>query len=89
MHFVKVDVTSEADGIKILDVVAGSNHLVMNPQMVGKKVGAPMIYITARNKHKLTLGPQTQASKRLTERSRARAGKMEWQLTNILSTVSG
>jgi hypothetical protein len=62
---------------------------VMNPQMVGKKAGAPTIYITARNKHKLTLGPQTQAFIRLTERSRARAGKMEWQPTNILSTVSG
>ena len=56
MYFVKVDVTSEADRIKILDVVAGSNHFVMNPQMVGKKAGAPMIYITARNKHKLSLG---------------------------------
>ena len=46
MYFVKVDLTSEADRIKILDVVAGSNHFVMNPQMVGKKAGAPMIYIT-------------------------------------------
>jgi hypothetical protein len=52
MYFDKVDVTSEADRIKILDVVAGSNHLVMKPQMVGKNAGAPMIYITARNKHK-------------------------------------
>jgi hypothetical protein len=47
MYFVKVDVTSDADRIKILDVVEGSNHFVMNPQMVGKKAGAPMIYIRA------------------------------------------
>jgi hypothetical protein len=77
MYFVKVDVTSEADRIKILDVVAGSNHFVMNPQMVGKKAGAPMIYIATRNKHKLSLGPQTEASIQLTKRSSAVAGKME------------
>jgi hypothetical protein len=89
MYFDKVDVTSEADRIKILDVVAGSNHLVMKPQMVGKNAGAPMIYITARNKHRVTLGRHTEASTQLAERRRAKAGKMEEQLTNILSTVSG
>lgn len=82
MNFVKVDATSAVDRMKILDVVAGSNHFVMNPQMVGKKAGAPMIYLTARHKHKLTHSETSQA-KLLT------ANKREQQLTNILSTVSG
>ncbi len=30
--------------MKILEVVMGSNHFLIQPQTVGKKDGAPMIY---------------------------------------------
>ena len=35
--------TSFGDRMKILEVVMGSNHFLIQPQTVGKKEGAPMI----------------------------------------------
>lgn len=39
-----VGVTSEAERMKILEVVTGSNQRLIQPQTVGKKYGAPIIY---------------------------------------------
>lgn len=44
MKEVKVGFTSEAERMKIFDVVPGSNQRLIQPQTVGKKLGAPMIY---------------------------------------------
>lgn len=44
MKEVSVGKTSWLDRMKILEVVMGSNHFLIQPQTVGKKDGAPMIY---------------------------------------------
>lgn len=43
MKAVRVGSTSAAERMKILDVVIGSNHFLIQPQTVGKKDGAPII----------------------------------------------
>ena len=43
MKEVSVGRTSWLDRMKILEVVMGSNHFLIQPQTVGKKDGAPMI----------------------------------------------
>ena len=43
MKLVSVGRTSWLDRMKILEVVMGSNHFLIQPQTVGKKDGAPMI----------------------------------------------
>lgn len=43
MKEVRVGFTSAADRMKILEVVTGSNQRLIQPQTVGKKLGAPMI----------------------------------------------
>ena len=40
----RVGSTSFSDNIKIFEVVIGSNHFLIQPQTVGKKAGAPIIY---------------------------------------------
>jgi hypothetical protein len=35
--------------MNIFDVVIGSNHFLIQPQTVGKKAGAPMIYEVLEN----------------------------------------
>jgi hypothetical protein len=43
MNEVRVGCTSDADRIKILEVVPGSNQRLIQPQTVGKNAGAPII----------------------------------------------
>lgn len=43
MKVLRVDFTSDADRMKIFDVVTGSNQRLIQPQTVGKKTGAPII----------------------------------------------
>lgn len=43
MKEVSVGKTSWVERMKILEVVMGSNHFLIQPQTVGKKDGAPMI----------------------------------------------
>lgn len=43
MKEVSVGRTSWLERMKILEVVMGSNHFLIQPQTVGKKDGAPMI----------------------------------------------
>lgn len=43
MNEVRVGFTSEEERMKILDVVTGSNHRLIQLQTVGKKAGAPII----------------------------------------------
>ena len=40
----RVGRTSAAERMNILEVVMGSNHFLIQPQTVGKKDGAPIIY---------------------------------------------
>lgn len=44
MNLVRVGLTSDAERMKILDVVPGSNQRLIQLQTVGKKLGAPMIW---------------------------------------------
>lgn len=44
MNDSRVFFTSEEERINILEVVMGSNHFLIQPQTVGKKAGAPIIY---------------------------------------------
>jgi hypothetical protein len=50
MNEVSVGLTSDAERMKILDVVPGSNQRLIQLQTVGKKAGAPMIYRKSANK---------------------------------------
>ena len=45
MNCVRVGSTSLWERMKILEVVIGSNHFLIQPQTVGKKDGAPRIYV--------------------------------------------
>ena len=40
----RVGLTCSWERMKILEVVIGSNHLLIQPHTVGKKEGAPMIW---------------------------------------------
>ena len=48
MNDVRVGFTSDAERMKIFDVVTGSNHRLIQPQTVGKNAGAPIICFTVR-----------------------------------------
>ena len=54
----RVGLTSAADRMKILEVVPGSNHRLIQPQTVGKKAGAPMILedISSGSRGRLRIG---------------------------------
>jgi hypothetical protein len=43
MKELRVGATSEAERMKIFETVTGSNQRLIQPQTVGKKLGAPII----------------------------------------------
>ena len=45
MNDERVGLTSDGERMKILEVVTGSNQRFIQPQTVGKKAGAPMIWV--------------------------------------------
>ena len=48
IYLVSVGWTSFEDNTKILETVTGSNHRLIQLQTVGKKDGAPMIWVSNR-----------------------------------------
>ena len=48
MNAERVGFTCSWERMKIFDVVIGSNHFLTQPHTVGKKDGAPMIWLNVR-----------------------------------------